>query len=171
MSGQRLFFAIWPDAAALERLRALAARLAEQCGGRATPAEKIHLTLEFLGSVDAQRIPALERIAAGVEAPAFGMRLDRTGSFRRARVAWVGSEGQPPGLLELHARLSAGLRGEGFTLDERAFAPHVTLVRGIRRPAARSAVEAIEWRAEEFALVRSELGKGAYTTLGRWRLD
>ena len=60
-------------------------------GGRATPTESIHLTLEFLGNVEPERVPLVERIAGEVRAGPFRVVLDRIGSFRRARVAWAGS--------------------------------------------------------------------------------
>ena len=51
----RLFFAIWPDSTAVDALGRLAVEVAGRTGGRATPADKIHLTLAFLGEVAAER--------------------------------------------------------------------------------------------------------------------
>lgn len=137
-------------------------------GGRATPTESIHLTLEFLGNVEPERVPLVERIAGEVRAGPFRVVLDRIGSFRRARVAWAGSDRPPLQLMALQADLNARLRGDGFELEERPYSPHATLARRIGRPVPRARIEAIEWPVTEFALVVSAAGR--YTTLARWRL-
>jgi len=166
----RLFFAIWPDAGAAHSLRALALELAARAGGRAMPPEKIHLTLAFLGEVGADRADALVDAAGEVREAPFAMAFDRVGSFRRARVAWVGTAEPPAPLLRLQAALDKALRARGFALEERAFTPHVTLVRRVERNVSRERIEAIAWRAQEMALVRSDPGSGAYSTMATWPL-
>ena len=46
---QRLFFALWPDAATSVALAALAQQIAAESGGRPTAPGNVHLTLAFLG--------------------------------------------------------------------------------------------------------------------------
>ena len=164
----RLFFAIWPDAGAAQSLRALALELASRAGGRAVPMEKIHLTLAFLGEVGAERADALVDAAGVVREAPFAMAFDQVGSFRRARVAWVGTAEPPQPLLRLQSALDEALRARGFALEARAFTPHVTLVRRVERAVARERIEAIAWRAQEMALVRSDLGSGGYSTMATW---
>jgi 2'-5' RNA ligase len=154
----RLFFALWPDDAARERLRILGAGLATRCQGRATPPANIHLTVHFLGDVDEARIAALEHAAASVRAPGFDLRLDQEGSAT------------PAALGRLHAELGGELARAGFELEPRAYSPHVTLVRRIARPLPMASIDPIAWPARELALVRTEMGKGRYTTLARWPL-
>ena len=137
-------------------------------GGRTTPAEGIHLTLEFLGNVEPGRVPLLQRIAGEVRGQRFRVVLDRVGSFRRARVAWAGSEEPPRHLIALQAELNARLRENGFGLEERAYSPHATLARKIERPVPRARIDAIEWPVAEYALVVSAAGR--YTTIASWRL-
>lgn len=137
-------------------------------GGRTTPAESIHLTLEFLGNVDPERVPLVERIAGEVRGRRFRVVLDRVGSFRRARVAWAGSQKAPPRLIALQADLRARLRAGGFGSEERDYSPHATLVRKVERPVPRAAIDAIEWPVAQYALVVSAAGR--YTTLANWRL-
>ena len=164
----RLFFAIWPDDPARAALAELAGRLVQVAGGRTTPAEGIHLTLEFLGNVEPERVPLLRRLAGEVRGQRFRLALDRVGSFRRARVAWAGSEKAPHQLIELQADLNGRLRGNGFGLEERPYSPHATLARKIERPVPRARIGAIEWPVTEYALVVSAAGR--YTTLASWRL-
>jgi RNA 2',3'-cyclic 3'-phosphodiesterase len=166
----RLFFALWPDAAAAEALDRLAAQLQSRAGGRATPRAKIHLTLAFLGDVPPDRADDLVRAADTVKEKPFEVVLDRIGSFRHARVAWVGAESPAPALVSAEATLREALRSRGFGLEERPFTPHVTLVRKTERSLARAAIEPIAWTAAEIALVRSDTGKGTYTTMATWAL-
>ncbi|HYC35836.1 MAG TPA: RNA 2',3'-cyclic phosphodiesterase [Usitatibacter sp.] len=165
----RLFFAIWPGEAALGKLVELAERVAESSGGRASPPGNIHLTLEFLGEVADDRLPALQAIGAGVSTRSFRLELDRLGAFRRARVAWAGCETVPRKLLELQSTLAKALHVAGFELEDRPFAAHVTLAHKIERPPAFEAIEPIQWTVREFTLVRSQAGR--YARIAAWRLQ
>jgi 2'-5' RNA ligase len=166
----RLFFALWPDAPAAAALAERARELALRCGGKPVPQDKIHLTLAFLGDLDAGRLPDAMRAPGGLELAGFDMVLDQVGSFRGARVAWAGCRETAHGLADLQSGLVRHLAAAGFPPDERPYAAHVTLARKIALPVARSAMPEIRWRARELALVRSELGKGSYSTLAAWKL-
>ncbi len=100
----------------------------------------------------------------------FRLRLDEVGSFRRAGVGWAGARKPPAALAALQSALAGGLAARRFALDERAFAPHVTLVRRIARPVPRAPTDAIAWRAREMTLVRSETGTGRYGVMEKWPL-
>jgi 2'-5' RNA ligase len=166
----RLFFALWPDEAARQALGALSRDVALAAGGKPVPEEKIHLTLAFLGEVAAGREPEAKRAAQDMRCEAFTLGLDRVGSFRRARVAWAGTSMAPRPLLDLQAALAARLAEQGFELEEREFAPHLTLARKIARPVPAASIPAIAMQARALALVRSEAGTGRYTTLESWPL-
>jgi RNA 2',3'-cyclic 3'-phosphodiesterase len=165
----RLFFAVWPDAAAAAALSALAGQLVEACGGRPVPAAKLHLTLAFLGEVDAERTADLLRCVR-FRGRRFRLELDRVGGFRRARVAWAGPSTPPPELGALQEKLAARLAAGGFALEEREFNPHLTLARRIERALPGASVAPIAWEADEFTLVRSEIGTGRYHVVERWPL-
>ena len=166
----RLFFAIWPDASARAALETLAARLESRAGGRVVPIEKIHLTLAFLGEVAPDRADDLVKAADKVREAPFELVLDRIGAFRRARVTWVGSTSAPPALVGVEGMLREALRSRGFELEERPFTPHVTLVRKAEKTLAPEPIEPIAWRVQEFALVSTEPGTGAYKTMATWPL-
>jgi RNA 2',3'-cyclic 3'-phosphodiesterase len=166
----RLFFALWPDDAAAGALERLAVALQSRAGGRAVPREKIHITLAFLGQVAADRADDLVQAAGSVDEAAFELVLDKTGAFRRARVAWAGASDPPAALIAAQSRLQEGLLARGFALEERPFAPHVTLVRKTERALRAEPVEPIAWRVDEMTLVRSDTGAGTYTVMARWPL-
>ncbi len=166
----RLFFALWPDASAAERLELLARELVQSTGGKAVPRAKIHLTVAFLGEVTPEGAVAASAVAASLRAPAPDIALDRVGFFPGARIAWAGS-GTPSGaLMTLHAKLVQALREAGLGLEDRGFVPHVTLARRIVKASSGAAIQAIGWRADELALVRTEAGTGRYLTLEAWPL-
>ena len=164
----RLFFALWPDADSARELGRLARDLALRAGGKPVPQSKIHLTLAFLGDVADARLAAAASVRS--DASAFAMVLDCLGSFPGARVAWAGCTAPPRGLIELQSSLAGELRSQDFALDDRPFAPHLTLVRRISAQVPTVGIEPIEWQAREFALMRSELGTGRYAILDTWRL-
>src|SRR5687767_13125619 len=166
----RLFFALWPDPPATAALAVAAGELAALAGGKAVPAAKIHLTLAFLGEVGDDRLETVRSAASRLRCKAFDVALDQAGSFRGARVAWVGSRKPARGLVELHAALVGELSVCGFAPDERPYTPHATVARKISRQVERRAIAPIEWRAREISLVKSELGRGTYETLAGWSL-
>ena len=133
------------------------------------PAEKIHITLLFLGSIDDARREDAEAAAAGIRGAAIGMNMDSVGSFRKARVAWAAPSDRCAALETLQANLAGKLRAAGFVLEERAFNPHATLVRKIEKPVPAAPIEPVAWRSNALTLVRSE-GDGRYTIVGSWNL-
>lgn len=96
--------------------------------------ESIHLTLKFLGNVDADRIDAIVEAMrqATVGMASFHLELGELGAFPnfgRPRVAWVGLRGQLDRLIALQKRLDSLLTPLGFPPEERPFSPHLTLSR------------------------------------------
>ena len=94
----------------------------------------IHLTLKFLGGVDAAKIApitaAIEEAVQGV-AP-FRLEVKGLGAFpnlRQVQVVWVGVGGEVDKLAHLQQRLESSLAGLGFTPENRRFTPHLTLAR------------------------------------------
>jgi len=166
----RLFFALWPDDPARASLAPLARRVAILGGGRPVPAANLHLTLAFLGDVPEVRVDAAVRAASAVHADSFDLTMDRVGSFRRAAVGWAGPSRAPEALLRFQVSLDATLRSAGFALEDRPFAPHLTLARKVVRPVPSASIEPVTWRATRFALVRSARETGAYADVADWML-
>lgn len=144
----RLFIAIdLPDS-----VRAMLARRMEtmrrklQGPARWVPPGNLHLTLVFLGQVEARFLDEVKTATgrATAASAAFRLRLSAGGAFPaagRARVLWAGVEAGAE-LQSLHARLAQEL--EAFSPNEeasRTFHPHVTLAR-CRPPLGRAAADA-----------------------------
>ena len=158
----RLFFALWPSA---ETARALQ-EWARAVEGRAIPAEKIHLTLAFLGGVEPDKASAAAR---RVRADAFELPIDTAQYWRDNHIVWAGPRGMPAGLQTLVERLQLALYRAEFILERRPFAAHVTLVRKARPSKALPPLPKLEWPVREFALVNSV--QGAYEDVERFALD
>ena len=143
-------------------------------GLRWTDANGWHMTLAFLGSIDAGSVPlVVERLATVAEAhQATRSTTGGLGAFptpARARVAWYGI-GDGHGRL---ARLAADV-AVGLGLDtSRPLRPHLTLARARREPvdlrswlASASAPDGV-LAADRVELMRSHIGRGParYETL------
>ncbi|MDA1215747.1 MAG: RNA 2',3'-cyclic phosphodiesterase [Chloroflexi bacterium] len=158
-------------------------------GLRWVATEGIHLTLKFLGNVEASQVrdlqAALESAASGLSR--FTLRLANGGVFPNAnnpRVVWVGLDGDIASLTSLQRRVERALTDIGFTTEERAFQPHLTLARvrdrltSVERTqlmetlATLWEVEPPEFEVRSMSLMQSTLkSTGAeYTRLGEARL-
>jgi 2'-5' RNA ligase len=166
----RLFFAIWPQAATARELAVVGESLADLAGGKPMPAAKIHMTLAFLGSLEADQAGSAAAVAGALKGAAIRMTIDSVGSFRRARVGWAAPSRPVADLSALQSALAVGLRERGFVLEDRAFTPHVTLVRKIERPVPRSPMPPIQWQSGAFTLVEST-GDGRYEVMESWALS
>jgi RNA 2',3'-cyclic 3'-phosphodiesterase len=165
----RLFFALWPDAAAKGALARAAREASEVCGGRAIPQPDIHLTLVFLGETDAGLIPDLSAAARSVRAAPIALWFTRLSYWKHNHIVWAGASAAP-GLEALVLTLQDLVEPLGFRLERRPFVAHLTLVRNARQPPPPTAID-VRWTSTEFALVQSEGGAGArYRTLARWPL-
>jgi 2'-5' RNA ligase len=135
-----------------------------------TKPSNVHLTVKFLGGVEASRIEqvrkAVERAARGI-AP-FEVEIGGTGCFpspRSPRVLWVGLPDVPEALKQLHSNIETELDREGFPMEKRRFSPHLTIGR-IRSPHNAAAVaealvassfELERFEAKEVVVMRSDL--------------
>lgn len=135
-----------------------------------TKPSNIHLTLKFLGEVEASRIPrvcdALERAAKGIER--FEIAVGGVGCFpsiRSPRVLWVGFSEVPEPLKRLYDNIEDELDREGFAREKRKFSPHLTIgrLRGPKNAAhlaellIESGFTAETFKATEVIVMRSEL--------------
>ncbi|WP_217915798.1 RNA 2',3'-cyclic phosphodiesterase [Miltoncostaea marina] len=144
----RLFVAAELPAAARERAAALGREVAGRVDGRAVPAASLHVTLEFLGPVPADRVPALAEAVTGAAAgpPARVAPAALRARPRAARARLVALElADPDGVLAAMAGRVRGAadRALGRAPSAVAFWPHVTIVR-LRRPARVAGLPAVD---------------------------
>ena len=173
---QRMFFALVPPAHLQQALAQVAQRMRIAFGGRIVATRNIHLTLAFLGSVPVARADELLKIGASVRAPRFSLNLVETGCWKRSAVAWIAPDSSPQPLEDLVRDLRRDLHDSRIDVDDKPFAPHVTLVRKAKceaRAAQQTAGPPVIWHVDGFALMRSDtLQSGAvYTRVGAWRFQ
>jgi 2'-5' RNA ligase len=96
--------------------------------------ETIHLTLKFLGDINATDIgvvgAAMDR--AVKETAPITLSVRGAGVFpgvKRPRVVWLGMGGQVPVLIALQQALDENLAAAGFEKEKRPFRAHLTLGR------------------------------------------
>ena len=180
----RLFIAVTlPEAVkdAIEKAQAQLRRVAPEGRVRWTRRDQLHVTLRFLGNVEAGRGgPLTEALQACChEFAPLHLRAEQIGFFpdsRFPRVVWVGVRDAQDKLRLLQGAVQAATAAFTTEKAEERFAGHVTLgrIKGLRRPeaetlagvAARAAERPFgQWVAKEIEIIRSELSpKGAHYT-------
>ena len=169
----RLFFALWPDQAVRNEIRAITERF-PRAHGRLVPAQNVHITLAFLGQVEDQVCKALRTGAATIHTGPFDLTLEQLGWWKRSRILWLGTHSVPAELEQLVRALKSMLKslGLGHSIDDRDFVPHVTLMRDVRKPDLSQPVTPIYWKVDRFVLVESvtEPSGPTYRLVDQWKL-
>lgn len=100
-------------------------------GARWQRADQLHLTLAFLGSLEARLLPRLFDAARDLPIEPFALNVTGIGCFGhpdRPKNVWAGVRPKDE-LAELKSLLSQRLAYSGFAQEKRTFRPHVTLAR------------------------------------------
>lgn len=155
-------------------LQAYLDQLIQEASRKAEPikwvaAEKIHLTLKFLGDISVaqarQVAGVLDKI--GAQTAPLHLRFNRLGAFpnfRAPRVFWLGCSEQSAALDKLVERLEDELAALGFAKEMRAYTPHLTIGRPKDRHCRQTSrflesyvVQPQELTGDKLVLMRSEL--------------
>lgn len=173
MDPARVFFALWPETGTQKALHLLAEEFRGPCGGRVMRADTLHMTLLFLGAVERAQLAELMQAADRVRASPMMLSLDRLDCWKHNRIAYVAPSVSVMTLDRLVKSLRQEVASAGFMFDQRAFKPHVTLLRNCRKVLAIQACPAIAWQVGSFALVESmSTAQGAqYRVLRTWQLS
>jgi 2'-5' RNA ligase len=179
----RAFVAIaLPDDVRSAIAAVIAPVVAAHPGPRWVRPENLHLTIEFLGSVDETLVRDLDArlplVAAATDSA--DLVLSGVGAFppRRPRVLWLALGEGEAWFVRLTEAVRVVVRELGLEPDRRPPSAHVTLARQ-ERP-ERAALAALEtafadrsfaWRADRLTLHSSVLGRGGptYTAEREWR--
>lgn len=145
-------------------------------------AEKLHITLKFVGEIAPGKVEALSGAvaeAARMSQP-FSLKLSGAGVFpprKLPRILWLGIRDSSGALAQLHSHLEDECAAAGTPREERPFHPHLTLARlrapqGARQLARlhlETVFEPIEFPVTDMLVLRSELGPGGstYTLISR----
>ena len=176
----RLFVAIRPPKPVRAQLLELMGGVA---GARWQSDEQLHLTLRFIGEVDARVADDIDIALRSVRHPPFELALAGLGAFDRRgqpTALWAGVAPHEP-LKALHRKIDQALARAGIEPERRAFHPHITLARFGRgggapplQPLLESAggVSSAPFAVEDFRLYESTLtpAGAVYTAAARYLL-
>ena len=176
-AARRLFFALWPDEPQRRALEHACAKAVRHSGGRPVPAPNLHVTLAFLGSVAAARIPDLQRIAReqaarlAHDAPPT-LTFARLAHWKEAQILCALAAEQSPSARGLAVALQEAAAAIGLSSDRKPFQAHVTLARKVVRPGAMLTLRPVVWTFAAFALIdsRTEPGGPLYSVIDTYPL-
>ena len=126
--------------------------------------ENMHLTLKFLGDIPSANVEVVTQMihAQADSFNCFDIHLTGIGSFpspKRPRVIYIGIHA-PAALEAFQRQLESAARRLGYTAEERAFAPHLTIGR-VRQHV----------RADEQQRLRRALEESTIDSLGTARVN
>jgi len=163
----RLFLALWPDARTRAGIVASQEAWSWPPAAARVPAERLHITLHFIGSVARERLP---RLVSGLQRPfeSFEFTLERAEVWPNS-VAVLQPDRTPHEMSDLHRRLGDALSELGLPVESRPFRPHVTLARRARGAVPPLHGTSIRWEANDgYVLAESLPGGTGYEILERF---
>lgn len=148
----------------IDKLRRTAVR------GNYTQWDNLHLTLVFIGETGS--ISEIKQAMETVQAQPFTLDIGGIGRFRRngGDIYWVGVKPSDR-LLSVYQQLTSSLTASGFSLESRAYKPHLTLGREIILPEgcdiSNLEFAAVSMPVQTIHLMKSERinGKLIYTSI------
>lgn len=170
----RLFFGIALSQDARRAAAQYARAVRQFWPGRYVEADNLHMTLCYVGEVDAQGLSQVRRIGAlaAQALPAAPLALGGPGHFGREDKAILylnalGGRAYAPAAQALRQLLQAA----GLPFDPKPFAPHITLARSAAlTEQAPPPPQARPWMPEGLTLYHSHRMEGVlvYTALDKW---
>jgi 2'-5' RNA ligase len=171
---RRLFFALWPEDSVREAILACRQTIRGHAPIRWVPAGNLHLTVRFLGPVDAARLRHILS-SEQPELPAFQLEFPALRYWPRRKLLWLETRQVPSAMAELIERLPFATAGsvDSGRQAVKSLVPHVTLAR--QAPAdlvLPGRIDAISWPVNAYALVESLLTPAGarYCVLKTWPL-
>jgi 2'-5' RNA ligase len=140
------------------------------------PAERLHVTLCFLGDFDGipRQVADRSRDCAGaVRGGPFAIEFDLAETLydkRKERCPLVlGAAAPHAGVQAFQAGLQAALASAGLRQEKRPFKLHLTVLYD-ENQVMRTPIRPIRWNATELLLMHSWVGQGRHEVLGTWPL-
>lgn len=150
---QRLFLALWPDAAAQSQLTAHARQWTWPAGCAHYRPQDWHVTLHFIGRVETSQVTDINTRAAVPFQP-FELVLDQPALWPHGLAVLCPGE-LPKQLWSLFDRLGQVLRGLDLPVETRPYRPHLTLARRAQGAVAPSSPAPVRWLVQSYMLAAS----------------
>jgi 2'-5' RNA ligase len=149
----RLFFALWPDDPARLKLMSLNQSLEAQ-GFKSVPSQNLHVTLVFLGLIDAASELLIKHGVTAISAKPFVLTFDQLSYWSKPNVLCLTCLRIPDEIEKLVTALNGEVASCGLQTETRPYRPHITLARHARY-LADVEFEPIVWHAKAFCLAQS----------------
>lgn len=169
-----VFVAVVPPEPVLGHLESALRAVPAKPHLRRTDARTWHITLAFLGDLDASTTTRLGHALEPLAASTGAVELSLAGSGVFGEALWVGVRGD---LAPLALAVQAAARKVGIDVEKRAFQPHLTVIRAQRGRSLRPELDLLapyvgpRWQARELHLIRSHPGRPLrHESLGIWPL-
>jgi RNA 2',3'-cyclic 3'-phosphodiesterase len=171
----RLFFALWPEDKAARHFAHAASQLRLESSARLVDGRNYHLTLAFVGEVDARNVGELRRIGGTRRASCCNIDFTAVEYWPDPQVV-VGTAEEIPAALEclsaeLHKAASPYRRKPAAAAAPR-LRGHVTLARKVAQAPVLPTMSSFTWPVHHFSLVSSDTSgsESVYTVLDTWPL-
>lgn len=155
MAKKRLFFGLLPDPEVHSQLVELSRSFPVLQDVEPVSNKNLHITLQFLGNLEASERKCIEKKMAQTYVQAFSLRLDHYGYFKSSQILWLGCSSYPRELTRLVNHLKSIAENCGAATEERIYKPHVTLFKKVPKAHFPDIPFTITWRATELHLLES----------------
>ncbi|GIO67862.1 MULTISPECIES: RNA 2',3'-cyclic phosphodiesterase [Paenibacillus] len=158
-----------------------------------THREDYHITVQFLGDVEPERVPAIAEKLKSIASQfrPFELGFGKAGVFgaeASPRVLWAGVIDYKNGLAELQEKVTDAMETLGFAKESRPYRPHITIARKYagnqgfqlasmppllqQTAASEQGDDMATWIADEFVLFSTHLHeKPMYEILESFRME
>jgi len=165
---KRLFFALWPNNETRKQIDKINQSISSE-GLKRVKCENLHVTLVFLGNVDAESEAMIRQCMKNISAQPFTIQFDQLSFWRKPRILCLTTQQYDQQLLVLVDALKRELEQCGMVMEDRPYKPHITLARKALRLIDMD-IKPIKWQAHSFCLVESLSAPDGvhYQVLQRW---
>ena len=150
---KKLFFALWPSDETRKQIIRINQSI-KTSDLKKVKQENLHVTLVFLGNVDAESEILIRQSVKDVSVQPFVLHFDRLDFWRKPRILCLSAQQLNSQLLMLVDTLKSKVEQCGIKTEERSYKPHITLARKAHKAINNDAFS-IEWPAQAFCLVES----------------
>lgn len=154
---QRLFFSLIFSPRQQQQLLPYQRQALNLCpAAKAVDSDNLHLTLFFLGQVDATQQQRLIRAARQINLAPFSLTLDTLSCFTKPKILYLAPSQLPDALLLLQQQVAECCKAEGFSDIHDIYRPHITLARqAVADAALAQPVTPLNLHISQFALYQS----------------
>jgi len=165
---KRLFLALWPNYAIRNQIDKIIQSI-NFAGLKKVKFNNLHVTLVFLGKVDADTELIIRQRMGNIHTQDFTIRFDQFAFWKKPKVLCLTAQQCDLQLFILVEAIKRELEQCGVVCEERPYKPHITLGRKVAEQLDID-ISVIDWQAHSFCLVESlsSIGGVQYKVLQRW---